>query len=447
MKILAAVFSLCFISPVWSLAVVESRTGDPVVRNAEHAVPRVVQEGSSRVDESLRIHETTNVETSTPAAYPSHRAQSEEQRALRLTLTQMEALQREISELRGLVEMQDHEIKQLKKSQQSLYADLERRINDASAVTSPTAASPVRGAASPSQASSPAIEKMGTEIKTVEDSTLLKGVDSKVSESKASASDTKAADPKGSKDPKGAKSPKASPMGTQSKAPSLITPETSKDIGVISNQSATPQSATPQSATSKSTAETSKTAAHKTAAPIMTIKSEGANQTAPRETTKETSHSDTSQVFQPHAKVEETVAPKVTLANLNENDTYQTAYGYVRSKHYGEAIEALQQYIKRFPEGTQAANAHYWLAEVYMVQWQGDKTKSDLIEKASQEFKNVSTQFPNHTKAGDAILKLGLIEIDKGDMTTARQYLTEVKTRYPSTAAARIADARLQQLR
>ena len=82
-----------------------------------------------------------------------------------------------------------------------------------------------------------------------------------------------------------------------------------------------------------------------------------------------------------------------------------------------------------------------------MVQWQADKSNTALIDKASQEFKNITTKFPNHIKAQDAVLKLGLIEIDKGNVDAARYYLSEVKTRYPGTAAARIADTRLQQLR
>jgi tol-pal system protein YbgF len=112
-----------------------------------------------------------------------------------------------------------------------------------------------------------------------------------------------------------------------------------------------------------------------------------------------------------------------------------------------EGANALQEYLKRFPEGEQAANAHYWLGEVFMVQWQSDKAKSDLLEKASQEFLNVVNQFPSHVKVSDSVLKLGLIELEKGHTAAARLHLEDVKSRFAGTAAAKVADARLQQLK
>ena len=86
---------------VEALATVESRTGEPAVYAEEP------------------INRSSVVASNAPA----------EDRAALLSLKHLETLKQEISELRGLVETQAHEIQQLKKSQQDFYTDLDKRIN------------------------------------------------------------------------------------------------------------------------------------------------------------------------------------------------------------------------------------------------------------------------------------------------------------------------------
>jgi len=221
-----------------------------------------------------------------------------EERAARLTLTQIEALKQEISELRGVVEMQDHEIKQLRKSQQDFYLDLDKRLTQM---------------------------QSGSTVSSVV------------------------------------------------KEPSLV---------IVSSE--------------------------------VTVELE---------------------------------TPRIlgSDGNISEKAAYESAYGLVRSRQYPEAVVAFQNFVARFPKGEHTANAYYWLGEVNMVQWQSDKS-TQSIDKAKEAFLNVTTHFPTHQKITDALLKLGLIESEKGNMDAARQYLTEVKDRYPTTAAARIAETRLQQM-
>jgi tol-pal system protein YbgF len=267
-----------------ALATVESRTGVPIVR------PSIISAAAS------------NGTTAT------------EERTARLTLKQIEDLKQEISELRGLVEVQDHEIQQLKKSQQEFYLDLDKRLKQ------------VR----------------------IEDSNDKQ-------KNNVSA---------------------AGKVPAISKAPA-VTPVT-----------------VPTEATD--------------------------NEYVP-------------------------VAPAVVAET--EKESFGSAYTLVRTKRYAEAVRAFKEYLTKFPTGQHAPNAHYWLGEVYMSQWQAThKTKKELLEKANQEFLNITSQFPTHQKVTDALLKLGLIEHEKGDLEAARQYLTEVKDRYPGSAAARIAETRLEQL-
>lgn len=136
-----------------------------------------------------------------------------------------------------------------------------------------------------------------------------------------------------------------------------------------------------------------------------------------------------------------------TASTDTDTSLYQEAYNFVKTKRYEEAIQAFQKYLNHFPTGEQVANAHYWLGEVYMVQWQGNKENPTLLLKAQNEFSNIANSFPNHTKTADATLKLGLIELEKGNMEAAKQYLMKVKSGYPGTTAAKVAESRLQHMR
>lgn len=328
---------------VYALATVESRTGNPVVRGGqEQHEKEVVSIRHNRRSQSQDAYEFQDLnENNVP-----HARQSSDSRNVRpnqLTITQIEVLQQEISELRGIIEVQEHEIKQLRKSQTDLFTNLEKRINDLQASAG-----------------------SGSSVASRVEKNLDKNLDKNIFEN--------------------------------SKTKSNLQSE-----------------------------EKSKIAASKS----ITASKSNANENSKL--------SDNSKPIE-NAKIEENT-------KLNENESFQKGYNYVRSKHYEEAITTFQEHLKRFPRGEQAPSARYWLAEVYFVQWQNDKANTTLLEKAREEFTNLEAEFPSHTKASDALLKLGLIEIEADNMIAAKQYLSDVKTRFPGTAAARIAETKLQQVK
>ncbi len=252
----------------------------------------------------------------------SARSSVTEDRAALLSLKLLESLKQEVSELRGLVETQDHEIQQLKKSQQDFYTDLDKRINQAQSTKSTSVA--------------------------------------------------------------------------------------------------------------KSSAKTTVVVPAAKGKPSVTIVPTGAT---PTPALKDES------VIPEHAETTSSVTP----VTADEKLAYETAYNLVKTKKYTEATAAFQDYLARFKDGRHAANAHYWMGEVYMVEWQ-DNQDNALLDKAATAFSNIPSQFPSNPKVSDALLKLGIIEIERGNEPAARKYFTDVKNRYPGSAAARIADTRLKQL-
>ena len=120
---------------------------------------------------------------------------------------------------------------------------------------------------------------------------------------------------------------------------------------------------------------------------------------------------------------------------LSDQSTYQAAYNLIAATKYPDAITALNNYLQKFPNGQYASNAYYWLGELYLLQ------NNDAA--AMTDFKTVISQYPASNKYPDAMLKLGLIYYDNGQLIKAKNQLQKVVKLYPNTAVSRLASARL----
>lgn len=119
-----------------------------------------------------------------------------------------------------------------------------------------------------------------------------------------------------------------------------------------------------------------------------------------------------------------------------EAEAYQAAYGLVLGRQFGQAIPAFRQFLEQHPEGRYAPNAHYWLGELFLV-----KDPPDL-EASRQAFALLLSQYPSHSKAADALFKLGTVQFLKGNREKAREYLDLVVRQYNSSNGAVVKLAR-----
>jgi tol-pal system protein YbgF len=110
-----------------------------------------------------------------------------------------------------------------------------------------------------------------------------------------------------------------------------------------------------------------------------------------------------------------------------EAEAYRAAYALVQGRQFTQAIPAFQQFLQKYPDGAYAANAHYWLGELYLV-----KEPPDL-EASRQSFALLLSQYPDNSKAPDALYKLGKVQFLKGNREKAREYLDLVITQYEGT--------------
>lgn len=161
----------------------------------------------------------------------------------------------------------------------------------------------------------------------------------------------------------------------------------------------------------------SKSSKSKLAAASNTVSSKKKNDTVATASTKNTS--------QPNVEEEQQI--------------YQTAYDLIKAKKYNEAIAALQKMLQKYPSGQFAANAHYWLGELYGLLNNNDQS--------ALEFGTVVKDYPDSPKVADAQLKLGIIYAAQFKWPDAKFALKQVINHYPGTASARLASEQLKQIK
>lgn len=122
-----------------------------------------------------------------------------------------------------------------------------------------------------------------------------------------------------------------------------------------------------------------------------------------------------------------------------EQQIYQTAYDLIKAKKYNEAVNTLQKMLQKYPSGQFAANAHYWLGELY-----GLLNKN---EQSAAEFAAVVKNYPDSPKLADAQLKLGMIYAAQFKWPEAKSAFKKVVSAYPGTASARLASEQLKQIK
>jgi tol-pal system protein YbgF len=115
-----------------------------------------------------------------------------------------------------------------------------------------------------------------------------------------------------------------------------------------------------------------------------------------------------------------------------EQKTYEAAFSLITSHAYDDAIEAMQSCLKIYgDDGKYAANAYYWLGELYAQ-------KKDYANALSH-LETVVQQYPDSNKAPDAMLKLGIINQQQGNDAQAKKWFDEVTSQYPDSSSARLA--------
>lgn len=133
----------------------------------------------------------------------------------------------------------------------------------------------------------------------------------------------------------------------------------------------------------------------------------------------------------------ETVAtPKKQLQP--EQAAYNAAYKLIEDKNFTEALAAFKDFLSQYNNSKYAANATYWIGELYLI--------DHNFDVAADYFLRVIDQYRDHDKAPDALLKLGMLEIERENWQGAKNYFLKIKKDYANSPRVQMAEAKLKGL-
>lgn len=130
--------------------------------------------------------------------------------------------------------------------------------------------------------------------------------------------------------------------------------------------------------------------------------------------------------------------PPPTQDGATARAAYEQAFAALRGGRYEQAIGGFERFVADYPQSEYAGNAQYWLGEANYV--------TRRFERAVQEFNKLIANYPDSAKVPDAHLKIGFTYYEMGRWADARRSLSEVQSRFSTSAAARLAAERLSRM-
>ena len=121
-----------------------------------------------------------------------------------------------------------------------------------------------------------------------------------------------------------------------------------------------------------------------------------------------------------------------------EQGQYQKGFGLLKESKHEEAVAIFKQQITDYPSGEYSDDAHYWIAESLYVNRDLDESKL--------YFRAIADNYPQSPRVPDAMLKTAYIEQEQGNKIEARILLQEIIQFHPRSNAAISAKNRLADL-
>ena len=129
--------------------------------------------------------------------------------------------------------------------------------------------------------------------------------------------------------------------------------------------------------------------------------------------------------------------PKSSADPAKETQEYEAALNQFKAGKYKDAAAGFGAFVQKYPDGTLAPNAQYWLGNA----WYAQRDCKRAIEAQSV----VTTKYADSAKAPDAWLAIAACQQEMGNPTGAKRSLETVVAKYPTAPAAETARERLKK--
>lgn len=124
---------------------------------------------------------------------------------------------------------------------------------------------------------------------------------------------------------------------------------------------------------------------------------------------------------------------------VNADDLYRLGAEKLQSRSAASARAVFQQFLAQFPQDERAPDAQFGIAETYVL--------DDALADAVDNFVRVAESYPTSARAAEALYRAGDISEQRKRPDDARTYYNRVLQRYASSPSARLAQAKLKNLK
>lgn len=120
--------------------------------------------------------------------------------------------------------------------------------------------------------------------------------------------------------------------------------------------------------------------------------------------------------------------PVASAQSGSAADLYSQAMDLLTKSDYEAALKLFRQVVQQHPTSDEAAQAQYWIADIYYVQ-------KDYA-KAAAAFAEVLKKYPQAGRGPEAMLKLGLSLVNSGKKKEGCTAFKAIKQKYPKASDA-----------
>lgn len=139
------------------------------------------------------------------------------------------------------------------------------------------------------------------------------------------------------------------------------------------------------------------------------------------------------------ALVNEPASARETTDPAEVEAAYREARGLIADREYEAAVEALADFVQKYPESGLGSDALFWQAEVHTLLGEYDN--------AQRVYEKVVSEFEDAPKRIDALFKLGFVAERQSRPDAAQGYYEQVLSQAPDSSLAELARQRLDRLR
>ncbi len=120
------------------------------------------------------------------------------------------------------------------------------------------------------------------------------------------------------------------------------------------------------------------------------------------------------------------------------DEAFQAALDAYERRSNTAARLGFQQFVQQYPTHERTVEAYYYLGDVLQ--------QEEDVEGAISAFLRIPEFFPADPLAADALVRVGVIELERDQPEVARTYFQRVITGYADSAAAQVARERLSEI-